>query len=352
MEQHRLCYISRNYYNLSTAGNKAKTDYESILASMGATNIGLPCKIGSNKLIAFFYNLLSILKACFQMRRNDIVVLQYPVKKYFSFICNVARLKKAKTISLIHDLGSFRRKKLTIPQELKRLNHTDYVIATNESMKQWLIQQGFHKPMGTLGFHDYLSSVPIPSDAKNHRQEKDAWNIIYAGSLNLRKNAFILNMKEIDKSFKFHLYGNMPDYNAIAEDKNMIWHGFMQADDFIAKAKGDFGLVWDGDSLDECHGDFGGYLKYNTPHKASFYLRAGLPIIVWRQSAIAPLVEGMGVGFAINSLKELSKHLSYISEDKYTNMIAKAKQVAISINNGENLKKAIQEYSLCESSKI
>ena len=245
MEQHRLCYISRNYYNLSTAGNKAKTDYESILDSMGAINIGLPRKIDNNKFFAFFYNLLSILKACFQMRRNDIVVLQYPVKKYFSFICSVARLKKAKTISLIHDLGSFRRKKLTIPQELKRLDHTDYVIATNESMKQWLIQQGFHKPMGALGFHDYLSSIPISSDTKNHRQEKDAWNIIYAGSLNLRKNAFILNMKEIDKSFKFHLYGNMPNYNAIAEDKNIIWHGFMQADDFIAKAKGDFGLVWD-----------------------------------------------------------------------------------------------------------
>ena len=346
MEQHRLCYISRNYYNLSTAGNKAKTDYESILASMGATNIGLPCKIGSNKLIAFFYNLLSILKACFHMRRNDIVVLQYPVKKYFSFICNVARLKKAKTISLIHDLGSFRRKKLTIPQELKRLNHTDYVIATNESMKQWLIQQGFHKPMGTLGFHDYLSSVPIPSDAKNHRQEKDAWNIIYAGSLNLRKNAFILNMKEIDKSFKFHLYGNMPDYNAIAEDKNIIWHGFMQADDFIAKAKGDFGLVWDGDSLDECHGDFGGYLKYNTPHKASFYLRAGLPIIVWRQSAIAQLVEQEQVGIAIDSLKQLPQQLKELSLQRYKELKANALRLSLEVNKGMNLKKAITDARL------
>lgn len=346
MEQHRLCYISRNYYNLSTAGNKAKTDYESILDSMGATNIGLPRKISSNKLIAFFYNLLSILKACFQMRRNDIVVLQYPVKKYFSFICDVARLKKAKTISLIHDLGSFRRKKLTIPQELKRLDHTDYVIATNESMKQWLIQQGFHKPMGTLGFHDYLSSVPISSDTKNHRQEKDAWNIIYAGSLNLRKNAFILNMKEIDKSFKFHLYGNMPDYNAIAEDKNMIWHGFMQADDFIAKAKGDFGLVWDGDSLDECHGDFGGYLKYNTPHKASFYLRAGLPIIVWRQSAIAQLVEQEQAGIAIDSLKQLPQQLKELSSQRYEELKANALRLSLEINKGMNLKKAITDARL------
>ena len=200
--------------------------------------------------------------------------------------------------------------------------------------------------MGALGFHDYLSSVPIPSDMKNHRQEKDAWNIIYAGSLNLRKNAFILNMKEIDKSFKFHLYGNMPDYSAIAEDKNMIWHGFMQADDFIAKAKGDFGLVWDGDSLDECHGDFGGYLKYNTPHKASFYLRAGLPIIVWQQSAIAQLVEQEQVGIANDSLKQLPQQLKELSSQRYEELKANALRLSIEISKGINLKKAIADARL------
>lgn len=55
MKHNRLCYISRNYYNLTSAGNKAKTDYERILDSMGATNIGLPCRVSSNKIQAFFY---------------------------------------------------------------------------------------------------------------------------------------------------------------------------------------------------------------------------------------------------------------------------------------------------------
>lgn len=40
MEQHRLCYISRNYYNLTSAGNKAKTDNEDTLMEMGAVNLG------------------------------------------------------------------------------------------------------------------------------------------------------------------------------------------------------------------------------------------------------------------------------------------------------------------------
>lgn len=340
MEQKRLCYISRNYYNLTSAGNKAKTDNEDTLAEMGAINLGLPRTIRNSKILAFFLDLIGILRACILLQKDDVLFLQYPVKKYFSFLCHIAHLKGARTVSLIHDLGSFRRKKLTVAQELKRLSHTDYIIATNQAMKLWLEQQGLEKPIGALGFHDYLS--PSVAADKKH-QPNEVWNIVYAGSLNLRKNAFILKMKELDYQFKFHLYGNMEDYDAVAKDKNIIWHGFMNADDFIKQVRGNFGLVWDGDSLEECHGDFGSYLKYNTPHKASFYLRAGLPIIVWKESAIAPLVEEKGVGFAINSLKELPGRLASISEEEYAGMLTQTKQMAIAINNGENLKKAIQE---------
>lgn len=65
------------------------------------------------------------------------------------------------------------------------------------------------------------------------------------------QNAFILKMQELDYQFKFHLYGNMEDYDAVAKDKNIIWHGFMNADDFIKQVHGNFGLVWDGDSLED-----------------------------------------------------------------------------------------------------
>lgn len=52
MKERRLCYISRTYYNQTSAGNKAKTDYEKVLHSMGAASIGLPCKIDNNKFLA------------------------------------------------------------------------------------------------------------------------------------------------------------------------------------------------------------------------------------------------------------------------------------------------------------
>ena len=101
---------------------------------------------------------------------------------------------------------------------MKRLSHTDYVIATNQAMKGWLEQQGFKKPIGALGFHDYLSPS-IATDKKHKNNE--AWDIVYAGSLNLRKNAFIPKMQELDYQFKFHLYGNMEDYDAVAKTRTL-----------------------------------------------------------------------------------------------------------------------------------
>ena len=60
-------------------------------------------------------------------------------------------MKGAKTVSLIHDLGSFRRKKLTVEKEISRLSHSDYIIASNENMKKWLKEHGMQKPVGALG---------------------------------------------------------------------------------------------------------------------------------------------------------------------------------------------------------
>ena len=37
----RICFITRNYKDTNSAGNKAKTDMENILISLGATNLGM-----------------------------------------------------------------------------------------------------------------------------------------------------------------------------------------------------------------------------------------------------------------------------------------------------------------------
>ena len=88
---------------------------------------------------------------------------------------------------IIHNLGSFRRKALTPEKEICRLNHADYIIAHNDSMKQWLESHGCRAMVGTLGIFDYLSDTQA---AKNNSSE-DTRTIVYAGALSHRKNTFL-----------------------------------------------------------------------------------------------------------------------------------------------------------------
>ncbi len=52
----RICFITRNYKDTNSAGNKAKTDMENILISLGATNLGLQRTFYKSHIIAFFLN--------------------------------------------------------------------------------------------------------------------------------------------------------------------------------------------------------------------------------------------------------------------------------------------------------
>lgn len=79
----RLCYISRNYRGVTSSGSKAKTDNEITLREMGAHNLGLPSTYYRSMIITFFLDLLGIVKLMLTMRSDDVLVLQYPVKKYF-----------------------------------------------------------------------------------------------------------------------------------------------------------------------------------------------------------------------------------------------------------------------------
>ena len=114
-------YLSKNYNGLNNAGNKAKTDIEETLSKLGYKNAGLPQTTYSNKIAGFLITLAGVLKVLFTVSANDVVIVQYPFKKYYSFVCNIIHLKRGKVITIIHDLGTFRRKKLTAEQETIRM---------------------------------------------------------------------------------------------------------------------------------------------------------------------------------------------------------------------------------------
>ena len=95
----RKCYISRNYKDLTSAGNKAKTDIETIMQRLGFVNLGLEHSVGKGVVRHFVRNLCGVVKAMCLLRRGDVLVLQYPLKKYYEVLCNVAHWKGAKVIT-------------------------------------------------------------------------------------------------------------------------------------------------------------------------------------------------------------------------------------------------------------
>ena len=147
-----------NCYFLKETPSKAREDVDQIMREMNFRNIGFKRPKTKNTVINFFVTLASAMKAPFSLHKGDVLVLPYNIRKYYIYLCKVAHLRGAKVVTLIHDLSSFYRKKVSSKDEIKRLSHCDYVIAHNSIMKKWLEDNGFKKPIGILGIFDYLSS--------------------------------------------------------------------------------------------------------------------------------------------------------------------------------------------------
>ncbi len=332
------CYLSKNYKDISSAGNKAKTDIERIMDSLGFRNVGLKRSFHTNPILGFLLTLMGVLKAPFGLKRGDNLVLQYPLKKYFTFVCRMAHAKGAKVIVIIHDLGSFRRKKLTVRQEIDRLNHADYIIVHNRKMKEWLEAHGCRAHLGVLGIFDYLSDT-IPDDKVAAR----TYSIVYAGALNRRKNTFLYEVGAYFHHYCFNLYGSGFETDAAVGKKQFNCMGFIPSDRLIASVRGDFGLVWDGNSLDGCSGDFGEYLQYNNPHKTSLYIRCHLPVIIWEKAALADFVKTEGIGICVDSLKNLEKKLDSLSDEEYEAMKRRTVAVSNRLSKGCYFTEAVNE---------
>jgi hypothetical protein len=326
------CYLSRNYKGLSSAGNKAKTDIEAIMVSMGFRNVGLRQTASTNEVYSFLRTLTGVLVAPFRLHKGDCLVVQYPLKKYFSFVCNMAHLRGARVVVLIHDLGSFRRKALTVEKEMARLNHADYIIAHNRHMKEWLEEHGSRCPVGTLEIFDYLSEVPLSSVSCDG--VTPPYRVTYAGALSPRKNSFLYKLGDKLQSTRIMLYGKGFEIEKACGANQFVCQGFVQSDELIATAKGHFGLVWDGDSTTTCSGNFGEYLQYNNPHKTSLYLRCGLPVIIWSKAALANFIRENKVGICIDSLEDLEEVLSKVQKEDYAEMKSQALRIRNKLQSG------------------
>lgn len=124
---------------------------------------------------------------------------------------------------------------------------------------------------------------------------------------------------------------------------HITYGGAFEADDLINHMTGSYGLLWDGPSPDTCAGPYGNYMRVNTPHRISLFLACGIPVIVWDQSAMAPLVLERGLGFTVSRLEEIPAKRREISAGQYSEMAKKAWLMGARLRRGENTASILEQ---------
>ena len=130
-------------------------------------------------------------------------------------------------------------------------------------MKGWLKEHGLQKPVGALGLFDYRSESKCSEEATEREQVK----VVYAGALSMKKNSFLIELSKTLSHWQLLVCGNKEGLQGLQNNPQITYQGFVPSEEFIKHIDADFGLVWDGDSLDGCSGEYGQYLKWNSPHK-------------------------------------------------------------------------------------
>ncbi len=339
-------YISRNYKSLFNAAGKAKTDCESILQQMGFKNLGFKQSSIPNSAVGTIKNFFGISLALLRLPFKSTLCTQYPLNKFRSYILFIAKLKRCRIITIVHDVRFLKGRTGNASKELEKIVSSDAIIVHNSAMKQWFVEQGVEIPIIELGIFDYILKDGLPLQ-NNENTGKKPYEIVYAGGFGEGKNSYIYDLDTLkEHDFRMKLYGIGFDYEKLKVPKEtsiISYEGAFPSDKVAYHIEGSFGLVWDGTSTEECGGQYGQYLKFNNPHKTSLYLLCGLPVIVWDKAAISTFIVENNLGFTVKNLKDLSSKLEKLSHEDYQKMKENVDHVRTKIISGKYLDKAVNE---------
>ena len=256
--------------------------------------------------------------------------------------------KGIKIIALIHDMESIRlisEEKLSFLQKLRIkieefefLKASSYLITPNKYMRKFLEDKKIKVQMGDLEIFDYLISQEIEKKLLEKKVSKKN-SIVIAGNLSKEKSAYVYSLPI---NLHFELYGVNYIDSKNSQTKNIIYNGSYMADELPFVLNAEFGLVWDGPSVETCEGGYGKYLMYNNPHKASLYLVSGIPIIIWEKAALANFIVENKIGFTISSLNDINEKLEGLSDEEYRVMKQNTIIFSERLSKGFYLKKIIR----------
>lgn len=266
------------------------------------------------------------------------VVVQWPVYSYLhKGLLRALLLRRARIICLTFDIDGLRDKNDQLfKNEIRYLSRFRNFIFNNEAMYKKLAP--FLKIDNHSLFHllDYKNNFSPPVRGKEPI-------VVFAG--NLAKSKFLEKLATDPMhtpKVKLHVYGN-PGVNLVTGGK-VILKGSYGPEELTDKLEGSFGLVWDGPDTETCSGGFGEYLRYNSPHKLSLYIAAGLPVIIWEQAEVSPWVKEKNIGVSINNLEEIDQKIESISENDYREMQSTIRGIAENIRKGFYLRTALEKF--------
>jgi hypothetical protein len=335
--------IRLNNVRYNHAGSKAVEDCKAILLANGFEDIEISF-VKKGYLMPF--NLIKLLFSLFiyssKIKPNSLVLVQYPllgINRYFKYFASKLKAKQCHLVCLIHDLDAVRSESKddnAIRQELQVLSVYDTAIAHNEAMRNWLVQNGYKGKIVTIELFDYLTNEASKQGGSFSAEPE----VLFAGSLSRGK--FINHLHNV-KNVAFKLYGPGFDAELLKTNPNVKWMGSFSPDEIVRELEGNFGLIWDGTSIETCTGVMGNYLQYNTPHKTSLYLVCGLPVIIPLSAAMAKYVTTNKIGIAVNSLSDLAGVLSGLTQEQYLEMKGNALHVSTQLKQGYFLMRAVDE---------
>lgn len=328
----------------NNASSKPRDDIEYFLkqASYQTMHLGINIQSKIHKAIFRYWVLNHRVARELTEIDPDEIFIQYPIysdvimNQLLKVINNLPKRQagKCRIYLIIHDVESlrlYRNNPQFATHEVDRFNQFDGLIVHNQAMADWLSKAGVVTPMTNLQFFDYRNPQPMIQHNDDDQQ------ICFAG--NLSKSKFL---NELDwNQLKLHVYGSGLQIN----NPSLIAEGSKTPEELPKFLYYKFGLVWDGNSAITCTGEFGDYLRYNAPHKASLYLSSGLPLVVWSQSALAPIVDQLNLGLTIDNLNDLELRLQNLSDDDYQAMVQKVRTVGNNIRHGQMIADAADRIS-------
>lgn len=316
----------------NSGGNKAKKDIDFFAQKLKDTGV-LHVPIYATRAQRFLFTRLKVMKMI-KDHPAERYILQYPVSIPFvlrQILVCIRKYSSAEIDFIIHDLPGLQFKNQNRSAEMALLNSVNRLVVHNRSMEKWLKANHVKTSMVNLELFDYHNQSPMQKSS-NYKA-----TVCFPG--NLAKSRFLT---KLSLKHQIDIYGpNKLDLYP----ECIKYCGQYTPEDLPNHLNENFGLIWDGDSIDTCSGTFGQYLKYNNPHKASLYLSTGIPVIIWDQAALAPIIKKYNVGICIDTLDNLDNCLDAISNQEYQVMKRNAEQFGKRLREGYYTKHALNELT-------